>query len=265
VQEMQDQSRLQVRERDYDLYLSSLFIPKEYRSRIWSLQAFVLEMERISFQDSKIQALKYSFWINLFESSSASKVYPIADLTLISKNKLKRILASFLKNQNIATLQELEVEAEAKISQMFYLMLEILNVKDLKLDHGASHLGQAIGIIKVLQGTAFNINNTRIPTELWAKYKLSTTEIYRGNPAEIKKLKDLTFELGTRANDHLITSLKFEKEWNKSGFPVLLNYVAAKEYLRRLEKCDFDLFHVSQRSWSLPLKLLYYARRGVLR
>jgi NADH dehydrogenase [ubiquinone] 1 alpha subcomplex assembly factor 6 len=163
------------------------------------------------------------------------------------------------KSQNLTTLQELEVEAEATVSQIFYLMLEILNIRDLRIDHGVSHLGQAIGIIKVLQ----NINSSRIPSELLAKFKISTLDIYINQ--ESSKLQDLVFELGTRANDHLITCLLFEKEWPKKGFPVMLNYVAAKEYLKRLENCDFDLYKLQKnRSWTLPLKLLYYARRGKL-
>jgi NADH dehydrogenase [ubiquinone] 1 alpha subcomplex assembly factor 6 len=239
--------RVNVRERDYDMYLASLFIPNEYRARIWRLQSFYLELDRVSDQDLKFQNLKYSFWINNYKD-------------LLNSTRVKRMVTSFQnKPQNLTTLKELEVEAEATVSQIFYLMLEILNIRDLKIDHGVSHLGQAIGIIKVLQ----NING-RIPSELLAKFKISSLDIHRKQ--EITKLQDLAFELGTRANDHLITSLLFQKEWPKKGFPVMLNYVTAKEYLKRLENCDFDLYKLQKnRSWNLPLKLLYYARRGILK
>lgn len=266
-----------VRTHDYNLYLTSLFIPQEFRSSVWALGAFNIELNKIrESRDSNISKLKYQFWIDALDgivgnnpikhpvAQSLSRIYKD---TKLPKSFLKRLITS-RSNESIASLDELEAYSEAIHSTLFYLILSSQGIQDLKIDHAVSHLGKSIGIIQSLKSTPILLreNKCNLPLDLWSKYKLSTQDLYRNYGQSSAKLQDLVFELGTRANDHLITSLKFQKEWPISSFPVMLNYIPAKDYLEKLEKYEFNIFHpkLFQKSWNLPFKLLYYARKKSL-
>lgn len=266
-----------LRTHDYNLYLTSLFIPQEFRFAVWALGSFNVELNKIrDSRDLNIAKLKYQFWIDALDGIVACNPikHPVAQSlsriykdTKLPKSFLKRLITA-RSSTSFASLDELEAYSEAIHSTLFYLMLNSQGIQDLRIDHGVSHLGKSLGIIESLKSTPFMLRENRcnLPLDLWSKYKLSTQELYRNYGQSNSKLQDLVFELGTRANDHLITSLKFQKEWPRSSFPVMLNYIPAKEYLEKLEKYEFNIFHpkLFQKSWNLPFKLLYYARKKSL-
>ena len=276
---MQDYCSNLLRRHDHNFYLSSLFIPKEFRSSVWALGAFNAELSLINSRDLKIAKLKHQFWIDALPGILENKPikHPVAQALALANSKrpisqlfLKRLITAREKQLtwNFSNLEDLESYSESTNSTLFYLILSSLGIQSLQVDHAVSHLGKTMGIITALRATPILLKDCKcnLPLDLFAKYQLSTQELYRFYNQRNSKLEELVFELGTRANDHLITSLKFEKEWPRESFPVLLNYVPAFDFLQKLQEHNFNLFHsrLFYKSWKLPFKLLYYARKKSL-
>jgi NADH dehydrogenase [ubiquinone] 1 alpha subcomplex assembly factor 6 len=134
-----------------------------------------------------------------------------------------------------------------------------------------------------------------LPLDVMAEAGVKEEEVLRQGAAATG-LKDAVFRVATRANDHLITAgemLKnlrqgkaaghdFEHEGEEGhdyaessstghtqaeeverGFGVLMQAVATRLWLQRLEQADFDIFkpELRAREWKLPWKA-YWAYRG---
>jgi NADH dehydrogenase [ubiquinone] 1 alpha subcomplex assembly factor 6 len=137
-----------------------------------------------------------------------------------------------------------------------------------------------------------------LPLDVMAEAGVKEEEVLRQGAAAVG-LKDAVFRVATRANDHLITAgemLKnllqgnaaghdFEYEGEEGhdyaessstghtqaeeverGFGVLMQAVATRLWLQRLEKADFDIFkpELRLREWKLPWKAyLAYRRKRI--
>lgn len=129
---------------------------------------------------------------------------------------------SLLPQTPFATLEALEGYAESAYSSLYYLLLESLHIHSTTLDHIAGHIGKAAGISAILRGvplTAFPSPPAKtadqfspaqrgavlLPLDICAKHGLRGEDVLRhGGAAE--GLKDVVFEVATRANDHLLTA-----------------------------------------------------------
>lgn len=78
-------------------------------------------------------------------------------------------------------MEDLENYAEQTYSSLLYLILETLNVKNLNIDHIASHLGKAVGMIGILRATPFHSSRERyyLPSDLSAQEGLSRPDVIR--------------------------------------------------------------------------------------
>lgn len=145
--------------------------------------------------------------------------------------------AERLYNPPYTTLAELETYAENTYSTLLYLTLSFLPLNSLTADHLASHIGKAAGIAAVLRGVpllAFpsppnhhsvdpasiamggNPGSTQsaqrraegaimLPLDIMARHSVHEEAIFRQG-AEAPGLKDVVFEVATRASDHLLTT-----------------------------------------------------------
>jgi NADH dehydrogenase [ubiquinone] 1 alpha subcomplex assembly factor 6 len=133
-----------------------------------------------------------------------------------------------------------------------------------------------------------SVGNTRspallLPLDVMAEAGLKEEDVFRHGPGA-EGLQDAVFQVATRANDHLITAREMLKNLQagkepghdyehqeepehahsstihggedtqsdiQRGFSVLLEAVAARDYLQRLESANFDPFKVRS-SWKLP-------------
>ncbi|KAF3902786.1 hypothetical protein AA313_de0204805 [Arthrobotrys entomopaga] len=201
-----------------------------------------------------------------------SKTLHTDSLPLTKSFFLKLITAreTYLGNKPYPSLDSLESYSESTYASLHYLSLEALNYKSTTLDHIASHIGKASGITAVLRGTPLlaspsgpnSVNAAAagiLPVDVCARHNLRQEDVIRqGGKAE--GLKDVVFEIATRANDHLITAREMLKragnEATGLAFTTFLPAVPTSLYLNRLEKVDFDVFDPSlqMREWRLPWK-----------
>lgn len=142
-----------------------------------------------------------------------------------------------------------------------------------------------------------SLGNTRspallLPLDVMAEVGLKEEDVFRMGP-KADGLQDAVFRVATRANDHLITAREMIKNLRsgeapgheyehegeaehayspaarsletvevdvRRGFGVLLEAIAAEDYLKRLEGANFDPFNVKS-SWKLPWRLWRALRR----
>lgn len=206
---------------------------------------------------------------------------------------------------------------EGTFSQMNYLMQSVLLSPQLSgfadpgvallelpgsddLRHGltdiSAHLGQATAVGSFLVGLRYfaeKKHTLMLPTDTLTKHRLSEEACLRylqgraadADPDTKERLKNVVFDMATRANDHLIsarTKLDLVKthvqqlaaapdtpapvrsllRHQKRGLPdcLFLPYLSGLPttlYLERLEKYDFDLLHpnLMYKEWRLAFRL----------
>jgi NADH dehydrogenase [ubiquinone] 1 alpha subcomplex assembly factor 6 len=117
----------------------------------------------------------------------------------------------------------LEDYAEHTYSTMMYATLASMPLRSMHLDHLASHIGKACGIVAVLRGIpilaapgqpvktpgGFDAPPTRepsllLPLDVMAEEGVKEEDVFRQGP-DAPGLQDAVFKVATRANDHLIT------------------------------------------------------------
>jgi NADH dehydrogenase [ubiquinone] 1 alpha subcomplex assembly factor 6 len=134
-----------------------------------AIRAFNVEIARIPFlvSDPKIGEMRFKFWeetiSKLFGKDSKAFIpeqnQPVVqelrrllddDSKKFTKRNFDRLWMA-RRNQSVnfsfLTTKQLEDYCEQSVSSVYYLLLENRNVKNLNVDHCASHLGKAQGIV----------------------------------------------------------------------------------------------------------------------
>lgn len=129
-----------------------------------------------------------------------------------------------MDNRPFASLESLEDYAESTYSTIMYATLALMPVRSTHLDHLASHIGKACGIVAVLRGIPVLASPAQpvvtpsgsvaprtqepsllLPLDVMAEACVKEEEVFRKGP-NAKGLQDAVFKVATRANDHLITA-----------------------------------------------------------
>ncbi|SPQ26178.1 37d60002-db6b-4d94-ad59-c76740ea2375 [Thermothielavioides terrestris] len=312
---------------DYEAYLIRHFIPHSARDAYDALRTLNLELARLpeSVSNPTIGRLRTQFWRDAVNSTFAGNPprEPISVLLQSAVGKLTARAGSssaaslrfwllrlintrekHLENKPFPSLAALEDYSENTYASLMYMTLAAIPLQSVHVDHLASHIGKACGIVATLRGipvlaapsqairgpSGTSVGNTRspallLPLDIMAEVGLKEEDVFRRGP-HAEGLQDAVFRVATRANDHLITARQMlrnlqsgkepgheyehqdepehahlstvhgdDTEWDvQRGFRVLLEAVAAGDYLQRLEAANFDPFRV-KRSWKLPWKL----------
>lgn len=150
----------------------------------------------------------------------------------LNKTWFQRIISARdrkLTHPMFTNMAELESYAESTYSTLLYLTLSALPLKSLTMDHLASHIGKAAGIVAVLRGVplvAFppppnqhsnnpagvGLPSTRarqgtitLPLDVMSQCGVQEEDIFR-NGSNAVGIRDAVFTVATRASDHLITA-----------------------------------------------------------
>ena len=80
-----------------------------------------------------------------------------------------------------ASLEALENYCESTVSSVNYLLLETVGVRDVRVDHAASHLGKAQGIVTAIRAVPFHAQKRRVllPLDILIKHGASA-EVFMG-------------------------------------------------------------------------------------
>ncbi|KAJ1658524.1 hypothetical protein IWQ61_002246 [Dispira simplex] len=258
-----------VRKQDYYGYLTSLFFPKSLRPAVWSIRALNLELAGIrdTVSDTTIGQMKMLFWKQALEDIKEKRSPPHHPVALVLADTIPRYELStswFTKLINARsnnlihpvnyTLDDLEQYSEDTASTLLYLQLECLGIRDVEVDHTASHLGKAIGITTLLRATPYNASKRLVylPQDILAKHRISEEDLCRQRNSQ--GLSDAVFEISTRAHDQILTAQGHLAELQPAAFTALLVAVPYYHVLKILERCHFDVFspQLQQTPWQMP-------------
>ena len=132
----------------------------------------------------------------------------------LSKRYFKRLISARSDKIGALTfpdLDSLEKYCENASSSIFYLLLEANGTKDLHVDHVASHLGKAHGIVTFIRSVPHHAQKREciLPLDILMKHSVPMESIFRGEMS--KGLNDVVFEISSRAKLHLDKVRRFIK------------------------------------------------------
>ncbi|CAG6014463.1 unnamed protein product [Menidia menidia] len=175
-------------------------------------------------------------------------------------------------------LQELEKYSENTQSSLLYLLLECLGVKDVHADHAASHIGKAQGIVTCLRAAPHQGRRRKVylPMDICMLHGASQEDFIRGSREQ--NIRDVVYDIASQAHVHLQhvctappknhqkqvdikaphpDARSFSHSVPAAANPAFLCTVVLEDYLQRVRKADFDVFHNSlqNRNPLLPIQL----------
>ncbi|RYP36849.1 hypothetical protein DL767_003239 [Monosporascus sp. MG133] len=237
---------------DYDSYLIRNFIPKSRQDAYDAFRAFNLELVRLPelVSNPAIGQLRMQFWRDAVNNTFAGK--PPKEPIMILLHKvlrelketdpysspssikfwLQRLISTrekYMDNRPFISLAALEEYAENTYSTLMYSTLAALPIRSMHMDHLASHIGKACGIVAVLRGvpvlaapsppvkspSGAEAASGRspvllLPLDVMAEAGLREEDVYREGP-RAEGFQDAVFKVATRAHDHLITAREMLK------------------------------------------------------
>jgi NADH dehydrogenase [ubiquinone] 1 alpha subcomplex assembly factor 6 len=236
------------------------FVPKRVTDVYDALRSLNLELVRIpeSVSNPVIGQLRVQFWKDSIEATFAGKPprEPIcillhnsmSDLNSRSsssaRNSIKfwihRLIKTrekYMDNRPYTTLADLEEYSENTYSTLMYATLAAMPLRSMHVDHLASHIGKACGIVAILRGvpvlatpphpvkspSGANVTTRRdpvllLPLDVMSEVGLKEEDVYRQGP-NAPGLLDAVFKVATRAHDHLITAAEMLKNLQAGQSP----------------------------------------------
>ncbi|XP_030638200.1 NADH dehydrogenase (ubiquinone) complex I, assembly factor 6 isoform X1 [Chanos chanos] len=260
-----------VRSRDYDGFVCSLLLPESARRSSLALRAFNVELAQVkdSVSQKTIGLMRMQFWKTAVEDiyrddppaqPVAAELWRAFRKHTLTKRWMLRIIAEREKDMEdraYRNLQELESYAENTQSSLLYLLLETLGVKDVHADHAASHIGKAQGIVTCLRATPYHSRRRKVylPMDICMLHGASQEDFIRGSREQ--NVRDVIYDIASQAHVHLQHARSFSKNVPDASTPAFLQTVVLEDYLQRIRKVDFDVFHPSlqNRNPLLPIQL----------
>ncbi|XP_068585992.1 NADH dehydrogenase (ubiquinone) complex I, assembly factor 6 isoform X3 [Cebidichthys violaceus] len=274
-----------VRSRDYDGYVSSLLLPEEARRSSLALRAFNVELaqagEGLGFpEDHRFDAnavLEGGRRRNLQRRASEpagqrraveGKYQPADGRRAVRKHYLtKRWLLRIiterekdLDDRAYRNLQELETYSENTQSSLIYLLLECLGLKNVHADHAASHIGKAQGIVTCLRATPYHGSRRKVylPMDVCMLHGASQEDFIRGSREQ--NVRDVVYDIASQAHVHLQHARSFSNNVPKAANLAFLQTVVLEDYLQRVRRADFDIFHPSLKNRNPLVPFQLYLR-----
>ncbi|XP_055066895.1 NADH dehydrogenase (ubiquinone) complex I, assembly factor 6 isoform X1 [Misgurnus anguillicaudatus] len=260
-----------VRKRDYEGFLCSLLLPDDARRSSLALRAFNVEVAQVKdFVSQKtIGLMRMQFWKSAVEDiyrddppaqPVGAELWRAVRKHTLTKRWMLRIISERekdIEDRAYRNLQELEAYGENSQSSLLYLLLETLGVKNVHADHAASHIGKAQGILTCLRATPYNSSRRKVylPMDICMLHGASQEDFIRGSREQ--NIKDVVYDIASQAHVHLEHARSFIKNVPHAAMPAFLQTVVLEDYLHRMRKADFDVFHPSlqKRNPLLPLQL----------
>ncbi|KAK5921609.1 hypothetical protein CgunFtcFv8_018963 [Champsocephalus gunnari] len=260
-----------VRSRDYDGFVSSLLLPVEARRSSLALRAFNVELAQVkdSVSQKSIGLMRMHFWKMAIEEiyrddppnqPVSAELWRAVRKHCLTKRWLLRIITERekdLDDRAYRTLQELEKYSENTQSSLIYLLLECLGVTNIHADHAASHIGKAQGIVTCLRATPYHSGRRKVylPMDICMLHGASQEDFIRGSREQ--NIRDVAYDIASQAHVHLQHARSFSHNVPEAAHLAFLQTVVLEDYLQRVRRADFDVFHPSlkKRNPLLPIQL----------
>ncbi|KAK7420317.1 hypothetical protein QQZ08_010450 [Neonectria magnoliae] len=241
----------QLQTSDYDAHLVRRFVPHPVQDTYAALRTLNLELVRLPelVSNPTIGILRMKFWQESLDNTFAGRPPREPTCILLYKalqdlearagsatkksikfwvSRLVKTREKHMSNRPHTSLTSLEEYAENTYSTLMYATLASLPLRSMNVDHLASHVGKACGIVAVLRGIPVLAAPpppvqtpsgpqapTRepallLPLDAMAEAGVKEEDVFRQGP-NAPGLQDAVFKVATRANDHLITAREMLK------------------------------------------------------
>ncbi|KAG5925171.1 hypothetical protein E4U61_002285 [Claviceps capensis] len=237
---------------DYEANFLQRFIPEEASDTYTALRALNVEITRLPYMaiHPALVAMRLEFWQQSINATFAGRP-PQQPICILLDDALKglesragssttkslkfwmsrylRTKGQYLDGKPFPTVSALEDYAENTNSTLMYATLASIPLQSTHVDHLASHIGKACGIISVLRGIPImtrpgrNARKQRhflqptsrerhllLPLDIMAEEGVLEEEVFRFGPFA-HGLTHAVFKLATRAHDHIHTSRQMMK------------------------------------------------------
>lgn len=254
VQKARAYCERQLQQSDYDAHLIQRLVPSRVRDTYLALRALNLELVRLPeiVSNQTIGHMRMQFWRESIDKTFAASppAEPICILlhhaleetraraqsrsaTGSMKFWVQRVIKTrekHMDNRPFASMAALEEYAENTYATLAYAGLAALPMQSMHMDHLASHVGKACGIVATLRGIpvlaapqqsvrspsgAAEVGRGRdpallLPLDVMAEAGVREEDVFRQGP-NAEGFQDAVFTVATRANDHLITAREMLK------------------------------------------------------
>lgn len=244
----------QLQTSDYDAHLIQRFVPPPVQDAYAALRALNLELVRLPelVSNPTIGVMRMKFWQESLDKTFADAPPREPICILLHKalrdleerggggaatrksikfwvSRLVRTREKHMDNRPFATMSSLEDYAENTYSTLMYATLASMPLRSMHVDHLASHIGKACGIVAVLRGIPVLASPAQpvqtpsgaeapvthkpsllLPLDIMAEEGVREEDVFRQGP-NAPGLQDAVFKVATRANDHLITAREMLK------------------------------------------------------
>ncbi|TDZ73398.1 NADH dehydrogenase (ubiquinone) complex I, assembly factor 6 [Colletotrichum trifolii] len=243
----------QLQHNHYDAHLIYRLLSPRAQDAYLALRALNLELVRLPdvVSNPAIGQLRMQFWRESIDKTFAGRP-PAEPICVLLHRALEDLRArsgastassirfwaqrviktreKHMDNRPFASLAALEEYAENTYSTLMYATLAAMPLRSMQVDHLASHIGKACGIVATLRGipvlaaprqTQVTTPSGRqpaqqqeqsllLPLDVMAETNLREEDVFRYGP-EAQGFQDAVFKVATRANDHLITAREMLK------------------------------------------------------
>ncbi|XP_030386691.1 NADH dehydrogenase (ubiquinone) complex I, assembly factor 6 homolog [Scaptodrosophila lebanonensis] len=264
---------------DYENYLSTLLLPQELRQAAFALRAFNVEVSRSvvgHHLEPQITKMRLKFWYDSIDKCfepATNKSYvqdqPVlrelqrtVGVRRLNKVYLRRLVTARERpsNQAFDVMRDLEDYADQTCASLMHLLVELSGIRDINVDHAASHVGKAQGIVMLLRAIPHTGRQqaVAVPLEVLVRHGVSQERILRGAPDD-KAVEECVFEVASAANTHLELARQLLPQMPRVARKIFLSAVATGSYLERLRRAHFQLTHASciKRDSMLPARLFW--------
>jgi NADH dehydrogenase [ubiquinone] 1 alpha subcomplex assembly factor 6 len=179
---------------------------------------------------------------------------------------LRRIIEAREEDLSVVQYQkwtDVAQYGEDTVSNILYLSLETVGVRDDESDKVASDIGVGLGVITALRSTAFRASQGEcsIPLDLAVKHDVSMETLYHAwdasthvsedsssalvQNAKVAKesLRGATLDMVEMASFHLHRARENQGKVPKEGRMCLLPAVCGLKYLDSLKECNYEVLH----------------------
>ncbi|MDA0781085.1 MAG: phytoene/squalene synthase family protein [Rickettsiales bacterium] len=263
----------EVKKHDYERYLCCLLADCRVRNRLFAIYAFNNEIAKIKHIVSEPMAgyIRLQWWRDAIDEiytrqpikhrhETVDALYEVVRETGVGKELFDNLIDAREADIDFKTPKDIDSLGEYAIgtsSNLFYLLLAVADVNCNTAKEAAYHAGIAFAITGFMRSMKYNAYYGRLmlPQDMMKKQGITVDDILRGEGVE--KTKPIVRALCDKAEVNLHHTKTLLQGTTDAAKSVLLPVCIVDVFLKRIKKCDYDLFNsnIEGNIFSIQMKI----------
>jgi NADH dehydrogenase [ubiquinone] 1 alpha subcomplex assembly factor 6 len=255
-------------------YLVALFQPVGVRDAYTALAALRVELDRITTRTSQSNtaAMRLAFWKDnvqrVLDNKTGGGHSVLEALSALRGHDVTRsfftqLFTAYQQSPVLYTTHDVNQYMLGRVAPFYYLHLELLSLRNAKLDHAIGHVAVADGTCQLIQNisTVTRTGQCHLPHLLMNKHGCTQEDLYRKGP-HAHGIQDVVLQVATIARDHLRAAR--DHSIPNAALPAFISSVVMDSFLGQLEQVDFDAFHpsIQHHKWTLAYRMWSAYQQG---